>query len=193
VGVQRAVPDVERLVVDQQPDQLAVGDVDDRLAGLGVAVTGLGVGQRPLLEERVQVRARQSVRLPLVEVAAEPDVPVGEGEYRLALREQVHVEPGFLQTPRLNPICGLLDHALALGPGPGAVGVQSRRLATSVTTTSAPCWRSASQCPFPTRSTPTVSAKCPACPASTPARNLEVAPDHAAVFEDALAGVEDRG
>ena len=29
---QLAVPDVERLVVDEQPDHLAVGDVDERLA-----------------------------------------------------------------------------------------------------------------------------------------------------------------
>ena len=43
---QPPVADVERLVVDQQPDQLAVGDVDDRLAGLRVAVGALGVRQR---------------------------------------------------------------------------------------------------------------------------------------------------
>ena len=45
--LQLAVADVERLVLDQQPDDLAVGDVDDRLAVLGVAVAGLGVRQRP--------------------------------------------------------------------------------------------------------------------------------------------------
>ncbi len=113
VRVQRAVADVERLIVDQQPDQLAVGDVDGRLTRLGVAVARLGVRQRALLEERVQVRAGQAVRLSLVQVAAQPDVPVGEGKDRLALGEQIHVEPGLLQTPRLNPVCALLDHALA--------------------------------------------------------------------------------
>ena len=41
------VAEVERLVVDAQPDQLPVRHVDDRLAGLRVAVSGLGVGQRP--------------------------------------------------------------------------------------------------------------------------------------------------
>ena len=32
------------------------------------------------------------VRLALVQVAAQPDVPVGEGEHRLGLREQVEVQ-----------------------------------------------------------------------------------------------------
>jgi hypothetical protein len=42
VGQQPTVRDVERLVVEHQPDQLAVGDVDDRLALFGVAVATLG-------------------------------------------------------------------------------------------------------------------------------------------------------
>ena len=102
VREQLAVADVERLVVDQQPDDLAVGHVDDRLARLGVAVAGLGVGQRPQLVERVQVGAGQAVRLALVEVAAQPDVAVGEGEDRLGLREHVEVELGLAHRPRLD-------------------------------------------------------------------------------------------
>jgi hypothetical protein len=35
VGEQLAVADVERLVVDQQTEDLSVGDVDDRLPGFG--------------------------------------------------------------------------------------------------------------------------------------------------------------
>ncbi len=46
VREQVAVADVEGLVVDEQPHQLAVGDVDHRLARLGGAVLRLGVGQR---------------------------------------------------------------------------------------------------------------------------------------------------
>ena len=87
-----AVPDVERLVVDEQPDDLAVGHVDDGLPDVGEAVARLRVRQRPVLVQRVQVRARQAVRLALVQVAAQPDVPVGQGEDRLALREQVQVK-----------------------------------------------------------------------------------------------------
>ena len=77
---QPAVAHVERLVVDQQPDQLAVGDIDQRLAGLRVAIAGLRVGQRALLVEPVQVAAGQAVRLPLVQVPAPADMPVGQGE-----------------------------------------------------------------------------------------------------------------
>ena len=48
MGPDGPVAQVERLVVDEQPDELAVGDVDDRLAGLRVAVPGLGVRERSL-------------------------------------------------------------------------------------------------------------------------------------------------
>ena len=47
VRAQLAVSDVERLVVDEQPDHLAVGHVDHGLARLGEAVAALSVGQRP--------------------------------------------------------------------------------------------------------------------------------------------------
>ena len=70
VRQQAAVTHIERLVVDEQADDLPVGDVQDRLPGLGEAVPGLGVGERPQLEERVQVRARHSEGLALVEVGA---------------------------------------------------------------------------------------------------------------------------
>ena len=70
VGEQFAVPDVERLVADQQPNDLAVGDVDNGLAGLRIAEPGLGVRQRPDLVEGIQVGAGQAVRFALVEVAA---------------------------------------------------------------------------------------------------------------------------
>ena len=83
---ERPVAHVERLVVDQQADQLAVGHVDQRLALFGIAVAPLGVRQRQRLEEPVQVRAGDDVRLALVEVAAQPDVPVRQGEDRLGLR-----------------------------------------------------------------------------------------------------------
>ena len=78
-----AVAEIERLVVDEQPDDLAVGDVHEGLAGLGVAVSRLGVRQRPQLVERVEVRARELEGLALVEVGAQADVPVREGEDRL--------------------------------------------------------------------------------------------------------------
>ena len=149
-----AEADVERLVVDQQPDDLAVRDVHHRLAGLRIAVAGLGVGQRARLVEAVQVAAEEAVRLALVEVSAQPDVPVGEREHRFGLGEQFEMERGLAQRPGFDGEGGVLDH-------------ESSSSARSETTTSAPCARSSSACP--TRSTPTTQAKPPARPAATPA------------------------
>ena len=92
VRAQDTVPDVERLVVDEQPDQLAVGDVDDGLARLWQPVGDLGVRHRPELVQPDQVAAGQAVRLALVEVRPPADVSVGKGEHRLRLREHVQVE-----------------------------------------------------------------------------------------------------
>jgi hypothetical protein len=55
VGTYLAVADVEGLVVDEEADQLAVGDVDHRLPVFGVAETRLGVGQRAGLVDAVEV------------------------------------------------------------------------------------------------------------------------------------------
>ena len=110
VTQQLAVADVERLVVDQQPDQLAVGDVDHRLAGLREAEAGLGVGQRAQLVHAVEVGAGQAVRLALVQVAAPPDVPVGQREQRLGLGQHVAVQRAFPQAPRLDRERRVLDH-----------------------------------------------------------------------------------
>ncbi len=76
VGDQLAVAQVERLVLDQQADDLAVGHIDDLLARLGVAVARLGIGERALLVEAGQVGARKARGLALVEIAAHADVPV---------------------------------------------------------------------------------------------------------------------
>ena len=159
-----AVPDIERLVVDQQPDDLAVGDVDDGLPGVGEPVPGLRVGQRPVLVDRVQVGAGEPVGLALVEVAAQADVTVGEREDRLALRDHVQVEGVLGEGPGFSAVRLVRDHLSVFPSMPSGY----RRSARSLTTTSAPCWRSASACP--TRSTPTTSPNLPAWPAATPAR-----------------------
>ena len=85
--MQGAIPDVERLVIDEQADYLAIGDIDDGLTGLREAVACLRVRQRSDLIKGVQIAARQRVRVPFVEVAAQADVPVGQGEDGFALRE----------------------------------------------------------------------------------------------------------
>ncbi len=147
VAQQLAVADVERLVVDEQPDQLAVGDVDDRLAVLRVAVGGLRVRQRAGLVEAVEVGAREPERLALVEVAAQADVPVGEREHRLGVGEAVEVQLGLAQRPGLGREHRALAHSSS---------------SRSWTTRSAPCSASASACP--TRSTPITTPKFPALP-----------------------------
>ena len=156
MAAQLAVADVERLVLDEQADDLAVGDVDDGLAVLGVAVAGLGVGQRAHLVEAVEVGAGQAVRLALVEVAAQPDVAVGQREHRLGLGQHVEVQLGLADRPRLDRERRVLDHELVeqlgqvLDDDVGAV----LRAAPSA---------------WPTRSTPTTKPKPPARPACTPA------------------------
>ncbi len=87
-----AIANVKGFVVDEQADEFAVGDIDDRLPGLGIGVSALGVGQRAQFAEGVQVGAGQAVRLPLIEVAPQSDVSVGEGENGLGLRQGVEVE-----------------------------------------------------------------------------------------------------
>ena len=121
---QLAVADVERLVVDEQAQQLAVRDVDDGLAVLGVAVAGLGVGQGTALVEGVEVGAGDGVRLALVEVAAHADVAVGQREHRLGLGEQVEPELRLAHAPRVD--------------GERAGGDHGSSSSRSCTTTSAP-------------------------------------------------------
>ncbi len=57
MALHHAALDVDRLVLDEQPDDLAVGDVDDRLPVLGEAVAALAVLQRVALVEAVEVGA----------------------------------------------------------------------------------------------------------------------------------------
>ena len=142
-----AVAHVERLVLDQQPDDLAVGDVDDRLAVLRVAVAGLGVGQRVLLVEAVEVRAGQAARLALLEGAAHADVAVGQREDRLGALERVEVEGVPAQLPR-----GDLEAVAHDSP--------SSSSARSSTTTSAP-WAAQRLGLARPRSTPTTYPKPP--------------------------------
>src|SRR5581483_1033510 len=118
--------DVERLVIDEQPHDLAVGDVDDHLSGLGIAVSRFYVGERTLLVETVQIRAREPVRFALIEIPAQPDVAVRKREHRPRLREYVQVQLRLPQCPRLDREGRMLDH-------------RSTSSARSETTRSAPC------------------------------------------------------
>jgi hypothetical protein len=110
VREERPVADIERLVLHQQAQDLSVGDVHDRLAGLRVAVAGLRIRQLALLVEAGEIGARDPERLALVEVAAQTEMAVGEREQRLGLRETLEVERGLAHLPRLHGKRGVLDH-----------------------------------------------------------------------------------
>ena len=129
---QFAVSDVERLVIDQQSDDLAVGDVDDGLPVLGIREARFGIGQWPCLVETVQICARQAVGFTFLEVAAQPDVAVGQREQRLGLGHPVHVQAGLANVPRLDREGVVVDHQ------------ESSSSARSDTTTSAPLRRNSS-------------------------------------------------
>ncbi len=106
-----SVADVERLIVHQQTHQLAVGDVDDGLPRLGVAVVaGFGVGQRTHLVDPVQVRAGQPMRLALIKFSPPSDVTVRQGENRLGLRQHIQIEGRLSHAPRLDRVGGMGNH-----------------------------------------------------------------------------------
>ena len=126
MAAQLPIANVKRLVLYEQADDLAVCHVDERLAGLGIAIAGLGVRERAHLVEAGQVGARQTAWLTLVEVPAQADVPVGERKHGLCLRELAEVELGLANRPWLDRKRWMLDHEA------------SSRSARSETTTSAP-------------------------------------------------------
>ena len=110
MSTQLSVSNVERLVLDEQADDLPVRDIDDRLALVRIAVCALCVGQPPDLMKPAEVGPGYPVRLTLVEVSAHPDVSVRKREHGLGLRQRVEVERGLANRPRLNRKCGMLDH-----------------------------------------------------------------------------------
>jgi hypothetical protein len=59
---------VERLVINQEPDDLAVGHVDRGRARLRVAVASLGVRHRARLVETVEIAAGEAVGFALIDV-----------------------------------------------------------------------------------------------------------------------------
>src|SRR5437764_7250550 len=60
-ATQLAVPNVKRLILDQQAKNLAVGRIDHGLSRLRVPVPALGIRQRPDLIETGQIGPQQPV------------------------------------------------------------------------------------------------------------------------------------
>ena len=167
---------LQRLVVDVEPDHLGVGRVDDRLPDPGEAEGLLGVLDRPGLVEAVDVGAVDVGVAALVVVAAHAEVAVADREQRLGRAEvggrRSGSRPGA--TRRRGTGCGRAGRRPAARRATGRRDrdcVSRLRLAwssgsssaRSATTTSAPASVSASA-PAP-RSTPITSAKSPAAPA----------------------------
>ena len=75
--------EVERLAVDEQADDRAVGGADDRLAGPRQPVGVLGIDDRPGLVEAVEDRAGVVRRAALLGRAADAEVAVADREDRL--------------------------------------------------------------------------------------------------------------
>src|SRR5262249_44565150 len=80
VGEQIAVSNVKGLIIDEQPDELAVRHVDHCLTRFRSPVLALGLQQRAQLIETVEIGSRQSMWLPLVQISAYAYVTVGECE-----------------------------------------------------------------------------------------------------------------
>src|SRR6266851_3328636 len=98
VALYIAIANIKRLVVYKQADEFAVGDIDNRLSGLGVGVSSLCIGQRAQFVERIQVGAWQS------------DMSVREGENGLGLRQGVEMESHLADAPLLDCECWLCGH-----------------------------------------------------------------------------------
>src|SRR3954452_339471 len=124
--LEHAVSDIERLIVDEEADDLPVGHVDQRLSFFGVPVAGLRVGQGQRLVEAVEVRAGQGMGFAFVEIAAQADVAVRQCEDRFRLTESIEVQDRFGNRPGLD------------GEGVGTTHVAVRSSARSSTTMSAP-------------------------------------------------------
>ena len=154
---QLAVAHVERLVVDEQADDLAVGHVDDRLAGLRVAVAGLRV------RAAAAARRTQFRYVPGQSRTARPRR--GSPRRPMWPFESANTDSVWASTSRSSAV-SRTAHGSTANAG-CAITRRSSSSARSVTTMSAPCSRSASA--WPTRSTPTTKPKWPARPAATPA------------------------
>ena len=128
-----------RLVVDVELHGLVVGDVDDRLAGAGEAERLLGVPDRPGLVEAVDEGAVGVGLATLLDVAAQAQVAVPDGEQGLGHAEVVVSVLGLGQRPLVDrephPVQRVADQDRVVGRRDQHHSASSAR---SVTTTSAP-------------------------------------------------------
>src|SRR5262249_60919697 len=91
--------EVERFIIQVQPDDLAVRGVHDGLAGGGEAEGAFAIGDGPGLVEAVDEGAVTVGRLALAECSAHPEVSIGDGENGLPLGKELRGERPLYQTP----------------------------------------------------------------------------------------------
>ena len=104
------VTHVERLVIHQQPDHLAVGDIDHRLPRLRQAVRASAEGKGRSSYTPFRYEPGSPCGSPFVQVPPPADVTVRQREHRLTLGEHLQVQAGLAQAPRLNRKPRMLDH-----------------------------------------------------------------------------------
>ena len=156
MALERPVADVERLVVDEEADELAVRHVDERLALLGVAVAGLRVGQRQATRRSRSGRCRARRAVP-----PRRGCRVARYGRSTARRRTRSGRAGRDARSRSATAHGSTEKM------PGSITAAPAVPLRSLTTMSAPCCRS--DAARPARSIPTTHPKPPARPASTPA------------------------
>ena len=90
---------VEGLIVDVQPDDLAVRHTHDGLARLGKPVGFFSVYDRPCFVEPVHEGSSLKGGSPFLEVPTHSEVTVAQGEERFALRQETRIKPLLDQLP----------------------------------------------------------------------------------------------
>jgi len=92
---QSAVAHIERFVIHQEAKELAVRDVDYRLAFLRIPIPSFCVRERKGFEESIEVGAWRVVWFALIEVPTQADVPVRKREDGLGLAEEFEMKLPF--------------------------------------------------------------------------------------------------
>ena len=111
MALQLAIANIKRLIINEETQQLAVGDIDHRLPRFGIAIPRLRIGQGEQFINGVQVGAGDTIWLPLIEIPPQPDMAVGERENRLRLRQNVQVEGGLADLPLFDGKCRMFNHS----------------------------------------------------------------------------------
>ena len=92
-GVRTQVPvtDIEWLVVDQEAEELPIGNVDERLGRLAETVPRFGIWHRAQLVETIEIGSWQPMRFALVQISPQSNMAIREREQRLGLSERIQV------------------------------------------------------------------------------------------------------